>query len=827
MRAHTLPATRKILSPLGFDLPKGLPHKEYALCDGRVSVVLDRSGGINMVEYLGTRRSDAVRRGAFFSNGFWRGASFFPEPVLEFQLMLEGRPVPWRFTDLVLAPFAVSARFDLEGKEFGFLLWLRGNAVLVEWRASLPVTVALRVREGFLAQGNDEAAWESPVFEPRLGACRYGLLRPRDPAVRQLESQSHMACAILGPIGKGRHEILPDGRRLVAPVGPRQASRWVIAFGEDYSGTKDLFRAAAGRWETWFAAQARRYGALASTTPCVEGSGVPPPLGDLVRTAPLFVESMRIERNPRQVGLRASTHGYGMWNGWDGQWSALLLNACKSCDTVPRYLEFLDAVRGPNGAIPMRVNHDFGPVEGRNFSSPPADRELGAGYQVMHEMWGIANLHQYVARSGDRAMLRKLWPNFARSLRTICRNASPLGLVESCFGGVDLAEEVGRPVSPDPRDHSALTSRLTGPEDMGVLFHGCVQGAELAAAMGDSETARSCRDLAGRVQASFSSTFLDTGSGFLYDAVWPKDDPVNRNAFPRLTSLLALFGHGELLLLESIEGLARFVRERMCHPEIGLRTVAADSPSTPVYERWKDNWLQNPTRETLKLARLAGDRELLDLQVDALLRNFEADKLIHKNLFHARKGGRYDPARLSTATSWWQGMSAYAWWTGLIESVIGLRVDRGAPEYALGDAGRDVSLSNFHWGGRRWSLSVTGRGKWIGSMRINGRERAGACSFHPFDPRKDQRVVIRKTDRPPAHPVILTAGANAVLATRATRGRLQATVRSTGFTPLHFFSPARPALRVAGKEVPFRWVEARSEGVSFLEGKGDLDLEIG
>ena len=41
---------------IGFSLPDGLPHKEYTVTDGLVSVVLDASGGVNMVEYQGPRR---------------------------------------------------------------------------------------------------------------------------------------------------------------------------------------------------------------------------------------------------------------------------------------------------------------------------------------------------------------------------------------------------------------------------------------------------------------------------------------------------------------------------------------------------------------------------------------------------------------------------------------------------------------------------------------------------------------------------------------------------------------------------------------------------
>ncbi|MCM8769249.1 MAG: hypothetical protein NC911_06185 [Candidatus Omnitrophica bacterium] len=38
---------------IGFVTAEGLPNKEYAISDGTVSVVLDKSAGINGMEYHG------------------------------------------------------------------------------------------------------------------------------------------------------------------------------------------------------------------------------------------------------------------------------------------------------------------------------------------------------------------------------------------------------------------------------------------------------------------------------------------------------------------------------------------------------------------------------------------------------------------------------------------------------------------------------------------------------------------------------------------------------------------------------------------------------
>ncbi|MCC7518762.1 MAG: hypothetical protein IT578_06215 [Verrucomicrobiae bacterium] len=818
-----------LLRRIGISLPEGLPHKEYALCDGPVSVVLDASGGINLVEYQGPRRMDGPRRGAFYSNGIWRREAFFSEPVLTFALEAKGRPQDVGFKNLFLMPFGVVSRASADSLTFERSIWIRGNAVLFEWKASAPARVAFEVREGFLAHHNeDDAAWETPAFDERIHALRYGLLRRFQDgfASKVGPRERHEACSWIGSFAPAVHESDGVVRRLQVEFGPGAPARFAMVFGEDTHETEWRLRDAWASWTAWFQEQTARYAKLAEATPRLEVEGAPPALAEMMRVAPLFQESMRCVRHETQVGLRAATRGYGMWNGWDGEWPAMVLNACGSDDTVPRYLNFLDAVRGPNGAIPMTVGYDFGPVYGRNFRAPDPDRPLGDGYQINHEMWGISLLHQVFFRSGDRAVLERFYPGFAKSLRVICSHASRFGLVGSCFGGADRPEQCARPSFEDPRENNTLTSRLCGVEDMAALFSGLIQGAELAAVLDDRATVRACARVVDRLEKHFLRLYFDEHEKFLVDSVWFKDDPSHRNPFLRLTSLLAFQGYGEQLLLDVVEPLAECARTRFRHPALGLAVAPRDRREEPVYERWKDNWVQNQTRETLKLARLAGDQELLDLQVNAFLKHYAADRLIHENLFHASPGGRYKPESLYQATSWWQGMTLYAWWMGFLDAVAGIRFERGPLECVPGDGGRDVALTNLHWNGHRWAVRVRGRGRWIASMKVNGQARVGTHQIQPCGPAFDQKVTILKTDRPPNHPVILSAGACAVRETKATPGRLRAVLDSSGFARLHLWSPTRPILKVNGRRVNLRWSARRSEATStlLLEGRLRLDL---
>ena len=171
-------------------------------------------------------------------------------------------------------------------------------------------------------------------------------------------------------------------------------------------------------------------------------------------------------------------------------------------------------------------------------------------------------------------------------------------------------------------------------------------------------------------------------------------------------------------------------------------------------------------------------------------------------------------------------MTTHVWWAGIMESIAGLRYERGQLEYLPGDSGLDVELGNFHWGGWRWSMKVAGRGRWIDRMTVNGRHRPGTCQMIPVGDATDQEVVITKTDRPPAGPVILSAGASPVTVTAAEAGVLAASLASPGFARLHFFSPTKPRVTVEGGEIELRWSEKRREGTATIVAAGELEIVI-
>ena len=817
---------------LGFSLPDGLPNGEYTISDGTISVVLAREGGISAVEYHGPRRTDDARRGAYYANGIWRREPLFDAPVIELAASIgpdAPRPIPFR--DLVLCPFGVSTTFRLGGAPCEAAVWIRTPAIFLELVPAADARVGLIVREGFLGHRNEVSTWERSEFDAPFTGQRYDLRRNFAAGTPARESirQRHEACSAVACLNAAVRRRDEDRTVLEASVAAGVTARFVIVFGEDTEEVADRLRTAAREGEEWLTGQVARYRAQREGTPRLSAASAAQGavLAELVRAAPLFVESTRREKDPHEVGLRASTRGYGLWNGWDGGWGCTLLNACDSRDTVARYLNFLDSSRGPNNAIPMAMDFDFGPVRGVNFSHPPDDRAMGEGYHIMHEMWGLANLHQYYHRSGDTAALRARFPAFARSLRTICGHVSECGLVNSCFGGADRPEQLGRPVSPDPRDNNMLTSRLCGPEDHAALFTGCIQGAELAAVLGDGETVRRCADVARRVEKHFAGVFMNRGNGYLLDCVWPKGAPSGRSTLARITALLALAGYGEQLVPDDLDGIADCVMREFRHPVLGLRDIGGNpAVDVPAARRWADHWLQNATCETFKLARLTGRRDLMDVVMSAVLTHFDRNKIIHENLYAKPEVHPGRPRLHMEATSWWQSMTAWAWWGGVMESVAGVRRERGQVECVPGDAGFDVVVGNLRWAGRIWRVSAQGRGRWPAEIVVNGRLQRGSLQLVPAGDAVAQEAVVRKTDEAPRHPCILSAGAVPVDVVEASPARLRAILRSRGFARLHFYAPARPRLTAGGRTVDITWSERRSEGAASIEASGDVEVVL-
>ena len=818
-------------APIGLRLPDGLPNKEYAISDGTVSVILDQSGGINMIEYQGPRRTDGARRGAFYSNGVWRREDFFPEPVISFSVGTgaESQPVP--FANLALCPFGVSSTFQIAGIEHEFRIWIRGNAVMVEcYSAGASDTkMTVRVIESFTQHHNDSSAWDEPKFDPEFNSLRYNLRRSFILGTTKVPPRTgiaHEACSMIGSFADAQCTRSEGTAELTAPVSAESPCRFAIVFAEDVRRAEWLLLEAQEDHERWLEEQLRIYRTLSEGTPHLEADGLTV-LPEIARVAPLFIRSMRRTRNADEVAFRASTRGYGIFGGWDGQWGCRVLDACADDETVRRYLNFLDATRGPNGAINLVVDYNFDPLHDHNLHSPPADRHLGDGWTIVMDAWFIQNLHEYYFRTGDRELLDRVYPGIARAIGIIHGNASDKGLVESCFGGTDYADQLGRPLFDDPRDNRTLSSRLTGTEDIGILFNACHLGAELAGVMSDEATLEQCVDLITRIEQHFVSLFFDEEDGYLIDCVWSKDDPVNRTRMFRLLTLLCLTGYGELLVMDLWERIAEFVMDQMRHPLIGLRSVARDQPIPDSGARFKEVWLQNATREVLKFSRLSGCAELLDLQLSKFEEHFEKERVVREDLYNLQAPQHFTVAKSYVSTSWWQNMTASAWWHGIMEAFAGLRWERGLLEYLPGDGGRDVRISNLNREKHTWEISVTGRGRWVESMTVNGERNRGSYQLLPRGDSREQRVEITKTDESPQTPVVFSSGASPLHVTSLELNKLLGTLECPGFARLWFYSPRKPHVRVNGHGQDYRWVEGRKEGTAMVVGKGRLELEIG
>jgi len=700
--------------------------------------------------------------------------------------------------------------------------------VLIEYRllGGSPCEAAIRVREGFLDHFNECSKWETPYFDPKWNGLRYNLARnflTSPPAIAPRTEKKHEACSILGAFREASWRRERGEAELWSSLDAAQPARFAIVFAEDERLVEAVLRDAREKWAEWYDEQMRRYRCLAARAPVLE-TGPEKELGEVVRTAPLFVHSTRRERSREEIAFRASTRGYGVWNAWDGQWACSLLSACGDAETARRFLAFLNASRGPNGAVTMSLDYDWGPLHDQNLNHPLIDRPLGAGWNVMHDCWAVENLHEYFFRNGDRETLAAGWPATARALRTIRGNAGSRGLVESCFGGADYSVQCGRPQSPDPCDNRTISSRLSGVEDHALLFHACQLGAELACAAGDRETLAACRELGALLEQNFMPVFFNPENGFFLDCVWPKDNPVHRNPLVRLTALMAMVGYAELLSMGEWQRLADFVVRRLSHPEIGLCEMPLDQPVPERAASRRETWLQNSFRDIFKLARLSGNRDLMETMIATVARYFGEEKVVKETIANIHSPF-FKISKFPTHVSSWQCMSASAWWFGIMESVVGLRLTRGQLEYIPGDAGRDARVKNLPFGRCVWDVQVTGRGRWVRRLMVNGQEQKGNYQLLPSGEAQMQTALIEKTDRPPETPVILSAGASRIAVREAGRSGLKARLTGPGVARLWFYSPSRPGLFVNGREADLRWTDCMNLGTACIDGS-EADVAI-
>jgi hypothetical protein len=482
----------------------------------------------------------------------------------------------------------------------------------------------------------------------------------------------------------------------------------------------------------------------------------------LMANIPPLVESLEVRDVPG--GLRASATHYWIW-GWDTMMAsdAMLLGGGRAF--VRDALRFYRDTAHPEAG----VGHMFTRTLHVRLAQAPAAQCL---YTVM--------LYQYLAHTGDTEAAREFYPLarsvFEKTLATV--NEQGLGAGVALF--------------PDYPQHAGQTGEDLSVFNNSLLYQGARCLETLAAVFDDPTWAAKAAGLARRLESTFPAVFWDAEKGYLYDSV------DSRTGQPRPSypghALLWQSTFANDLIPDKLAACGNFQAK---HHQVTRGFLP--------YPRWDQAWdgdgnqlNQVWTTHDAFITRglaAAGLQDALERWIENGAWFWEQLTVIEGYTSTTRNESGTPDAPGGTQP--FGGKSVYMAFLG---NCAGIQFDLGGVTLQEGLA-RPVRVRQLPFRDAVIDLDVSGAGKFLERLEVNGTEVRGTRKIPASLLKSAVKIICRRTETAPDHPVILALHGAAVHAVELTGPALRADVSGFAAAWLHFYSPAVPRVSLDGKAV--------------------------
>lgn len=804
--------TPSIVPAGGFYLENGLPDEYYAFTDGELSMTVERCGGINtlqvldILEFGGKLYPDrAPTPPIVFREGGHCGKRVLYGPGIQFistSRGREGRPgrVLHHFPDRTeLYPFGFRSDSERFGHRLAYDLCIDGRAVLCRFanafpeRDSLVMTINkehLRSGEmGSLKQqglspvwpgmhgptarrkgpgdaGGMTLSWSAIGYDGEANAFRM------DGEMRFAYGAKPVAVVVLGSRPMGFRDLrapyLDRGADAAsAPMNrlePR--SRYLLSFPWHTDNAEDEIRLALVVGEDRKAAlrQARALVAegrglvdrkvaaaveYARRAPRVAVAGLPA-AAEYARALPAFERAMVLAETDDEACIRAATHRYGYFAGWDQVYPARTFLAL-----------------GDHALAKKLVRYHF---------------DLPNIEPLIHQL--ILAVEETAAFSGDREFLADGLKAFREAFLFVAESADPVtGLLRGYSSGADDPGELG-------------AARATWPACHNGWWHGACRAIEnIALRLDDAEVGAVAHAVGARLEKHYLAVFFDAERGYLHAAVDPATGE-GFGVFQNVSTLAMDYPYGEYLLHKRLREIAEYQAFMLCHPN-GRSAVAYDDNA---HEMWKHVIMFQHLAHEAKTARAAGLGDEALRIVGNFLRLFERTKVAieTQNLC----GAEGDIGQRSN----WQAFACT--YPALLSGVLGIQWDMGGFGYAPCDMRGAMRLEGFRFRRAIWDIRIEGEGPFVSAFAVDGRTVDGTtrlpAEWHDVTGRHELRIV--RGEQPYARPTLLAAPGASVTAFRSTSDALEFTVAEPVHAPLKLGCGTQPEITLTGRPAPVEWI---------------------
>lgn len=433
---------------------------------------------------------------------------------------------------------------------------------------------------------------------------------------------------------------------------------------------------------------------------------------------PYYMESLKTEEYPGAV--KAKNINYWIW-GWD----VLTYSTAYALMGDAQFLRDACAFFRDYGSGDRLIHYyDF-------HMDKEKIRRASDGSVVTSSLYPILLYNAYVA-TGDKKLLAEFYPVAKRYTETILKaeiNESGFILGRSLYPDYpNLIGETGR-------DFSSFNH---------TLYYSAFRSLEyLADEVGDTEMQGTLRRFLTAMETEYVSRFHDEAVGFpvtSVDADTGEKRPVfyaNSVKFESayLFDVLAPVAHRHL----------DFYKNRLVN-RAGIRPLPEDDPAYDADGNQLHYWFLVTGEYYIRLANRLRDTEAVKGYADYIA--YWSEKLMCPEGINCHADTK-TPAMdgWTTLNASWQAFSMRTWYSGAMQSILGLILEDGSLTVSPTDIG-DFRMENLSIGKHKANVSVVGKGKYLDRINVNGKILRGTAKIPEDILGKENEITVYRSKTP-------------------------------------------------------------------------------
>lgn len=557
-----------------------------------------------------------------------------------------------------------------------------------------------------------------------------------------------------------------------------------VIFGKTEADFRAEKKRLSGKVSAAAWAETDEWAKMERQAPCAEG--LPEVAASFVKQAPALFRALTPKDQPG--GWRSNFDAYWIW-GWDNLFQAHTLLLAGGMDATREMLELFERTAHPEWGIA----HAFDQRMRLRLSQLPSTQ--GFFSLVAWHHWAL---------TGDLATVRRHWPFISNWLKTAKAQPKRDGL----FVGLSMYPDYPQAVGQNGNDMAAM--------DNSVAYQALRAIEQMADALEDAAVAEDARRMAEACRTGFRKRLWDGKRGYWFDSL-DADTLEPRPSYPTYAMFWSSPFAGELI--HDRARTAAFMEKNHRCPG-GLRMLPIWDPG------FNDDGNQlgqhyPPTGDAtyLRLMAETGRQDRLREWLGWLETSWRQNTVPEGTTLEAENDGPLRPDNPGGK----QFFSIKTWYEGLVGGILGLSFDCGG---LTASAGLDGPL---HWKGipaygRKWSIKVVGKGAHVSKIEVGGTTWKGTCKV-PLPKRGSTAIVIHRTAKAPAHPVLRSADGAEALASETSPGKLTLKISAPTRVLLRFRCAGKPKVTIGGESVSVDWHKADQHAEVWLPGSSE-DVEV-